>query len=106
MRNHFVVSVVPRNIPGRGAVVAIAPALVAACGGGGSGNGGGSASLDGKLERLIADNDLHGHPTLDQAPLTPEQAALLEKRIELGRMLFFDHALSGVEQTSCGTWWR
>ncbi|MBX3023632.1 hypothetical protein KF840_01850 [bacterium] len=76
---------------------------LAACGGGGSGGGNGAASLDRRLERLIADNHLHGHPTLDHPPLGAEQTALLEKRIELGRLLFFDHALSGVEQTSCAT---
>lgn len=77
--------------------------LAAACGGGSGGQGGGAAGVDQQLRKLIAANGLHGHPTLDQPALTAEQTALLDKRIELGRMLFFDHAMSGVEQTSCGT---
>lgn len=84
------------------ALAALAAIAVAGCGGSG-GDGGGSASLDARLERLIADHHLHGAPVLDEPSLTAEQLALREKRRELGRLLFFDHALSGVEQTSCGT---
>src|SRR5262249_39104173 len=44
-----------------------------------------------------------GSPTLDQPNLTDAQKEIVALRVELGRNLFFDHALSGVEQTSCGT---
>jgi cytochrome c peroxidase len=73
------------------------------CGGGGSGGGGGSNNLDTKLNKLIAQNGLHGSPQLNEGNLTQAQRDIKAKRVELGRNLFFDHALSGVEQTSCGT---
>lgn len=92
----------------RGAVAAgVAAALaVAGCGGGGSGGGGGGTSgsaLDRKLTRLIEQNGLHGSPTVHEPALSEAQLAIREKRRELGRNLFFDHALSGIEQTSCAT---
>lgn len=72
------------------------------CGGGSSGGGSG-ASADSRLQRVIADNNLKGSPTLTEPDLTDGQREIRELRRELGRLLFFDHALSGVEQTSCGT---
>jgi cytochrome c peroxidase len=95
-----------RSTPVRHCAVAatsVALLVLAGCGGGSGGHGGGSAALDRQLEGLIADNHLHAHPTFHQPPLNAEQQVLLDKRIELGRLLFFDHALGGVEQTSCGT---
>lgn len=78
---------------------------VAGCGGGGADGGGTTpgASLDIRIERLCTDNDIHGGPALIEAPLSDAQRAIRDKRRELGRLLFFDHALSGVRQTSCAT---
>ncbi len=60
--------------------------------------------LDEQLADLIAAEGLQGSPSLrDDPPLTAAQIEIRELRRELGRNLFFDHALSGVEQTSCGT---
>lgn len=73
------------------------------CGGGSSGGGSSNSSLDKKLSRLIDENNLSAFPALRESNLTQEQRDIREKRRELGRNLFFDHALSGVEQTSCGT---
>ncbi len=77
--------------------------LVAGCGDSGGGSGGGTASLDAQLRPLIEANGLTASPQLHEPALTPAQAAIREQRRELGRLLFFDHALSVVEQTSCGT---
>lgn len=82
-----------------GALVSVA---VAGCGGGSSG-GSSSQSLDSKLTRLIATEGLKGNPTLREPDYTTAQREIRELRIELGRNLFFDRALSGVEQTSCAT---
>jgi cytochrome c peroxidase len=80
----------------------IACLALAGCGGGGDG-GGSTETLDQQLAGLIADNDLEGSPRLTEPDLTDAQREIREKRRELGRQLFFDHALSGVEQTSCAT---
>lgn len=78
--------------------------VTAGCGGGGSSGGGSSsAKLDKRLDALVAENGLQGSPKLLEPVLSDGQRATREKRRELGRLLFFDHALSGVEQTSCGT---
>lgn len=82
---------------------ALMGAWLALAGCGGGGNGGSAATPDAQLDQLIADNGLHGSPRLREPDLTDAQRAIREKRRELGRVLFFDHALSGVEQTSCGT---
>lgn len=70
-------------------------------------NGGGSASttivLDDQVRELIDANQLVGSPHLDEPDLTPAQLHARELRRELGRNLFFDHALGGVQQTSCAT---
>ena len=78
-------------------------ALLAGCGGGGSNGGSSSASLDKRLGALIEENGLEGSPRLAEPVLSDGQREIRDKRRELGRLLFFDHALSGVEQTSCGT---
>ncbi len=79
-------------------------ALVAAgCGGSGNGGGGSGSALDTRLQALIEANDLVGGPTLYEPPYSDAQLAIREQRRELGRSLFFDHALSVVEQTSCAT---
>jgi cytochrome c peroxidase len=74
---------------------------LAGCGGGGG--GGSTATPDAQLDQLIADNSLRGAPQLREPELSDAQRAIREKRRELGRVLFFDRALSGVEQTSCAT---
>jgi len=79
-------------------------AMVSACGGsGGGGQGNSSQSLDQRVEKLCEENNLKGSPHLDEPALTADQLAIRDKRRELGRSLFFDHVLSGVEQTSCAT---
>src|SRR5262245_43893646 len=83
-----------------GSLLIIALAL-AGCGGGGG--GGETLSVDDRLQQLIADNNLRGNPQLREPTLSDAQREIREKRRELGRLLFFDHALSGVQQTSCGT---
>lgn len=82
---------------------ALAGAWLALAGCGGGGDGGSATSPDARLDQLIADNGLRGSPQLREPDLTDAQRAIREKRRELGRQLFFDHALSGVEQTSCAT---
>jgi cytochrome c peroxidase len=83
------------------AAAALAAAAVAGCGGD-DGTATTELSLDERLSQLIADNGLEGSPKLSE-DLTPPQLEIRELRRELGRNLFFDHALSGIEQTSCGT---
>lgn len=49
---------------------------------------------------------MEAHPTADRYSAgghTPEELATIRERADLGRFLFFDHVLSGVEQTSCAT---
>ena len=82
-------------------VAAAACLLVVGCGGGGSSSSSGSVS---QQVRTAAHNQgLKGSPTLKQPALTPQQQEIVALRVELGRNLFFDHAMSGVQQTSCGT---
>lgn len=85
-------------------LVVVSALVAAGCGDSGGNAGGGSgSSLDTRLQTLIDANDLVASPRLHEPPLTAEQIAIREQRRELGRNLFFDHALSVVEQTSCGT---
>jgi len=75
--------------------------LVVGCSDGSGGSSGGSV---GKQARKAAlDQGLTGSPKLTEPNLTPEQIEIREERRELGRNLFFDKIVSGVEQTSCGT---
>jgi len=60
-------------------------------------------SIDSRLRGLIAAEGLKASPALREPELTGEQREIRELRRELGRNLFFDHILSGIEQTSCGT---
>jgi cytochrome c peroxidase len=69
----------------------------------GCGVGGSSSDTALKVRIAASAQGLRGSPMLRPPVLTPPQRETLELRIELGRNLFFDHALSGVEQTSCGT---
>lgn len=88
----------------RGGVVVALVLALAGCGGGGSGGGGSSsAKLDKRLAALVKENGLRGSPRLFEPVLSDAQRAIRDKRRDLGRLLFFDHALSGIEQTSCGT---
>ena len=83
-----------------GVGLAVAALAMAGCD---SGSDAQPQTLDAQLATLIADNGLKGSPKLKEPDLTPEQYEIRELRRELGRNLFFDRALSGVEQTSCGT---
>lgn len=76
--------------------------LIAGCGGS-SGGGSSSSNLNQQVRREAKDQGMKGSPTLRQPELTAEQQEIVELRVELGRNLFFDHAMSGVEHTSCGT---
>lgn len=69
----------------------------------GCGGGGGSTDTDSQLSALIEAEGLQPQPKLDEPPFTAVQREARELRRELGRQLFFDHTLSGIEQTSCGT---
>lgn len=82
--------------------IALLSLAVAACGSSDSG-GSAEASLDSRLREVIAENGLQGSPTLREPDLTAAQREIRELRRELGRNLFFDHILSGVQQTSCAT---
>lgn len=85
----------------RVASVLVGLLLLGGCGGG---DGGATpASTDSRLRALIAAEGLKASPTLREPDLTGEQREIRELRRELGRNLFFDHVLSGIEQTSCGT---
>lgn len=64
---------------------------------------GGPLSLDDELAELIEFEGLRGSPMLAEPDYTAEQLAIRELRRELGRHLFFDKVMSGVEQTTCGT---
>jgi hypothetical protein len=82
---------------GLGAIVGLVglAALVAACGGSGGGqSGGGSQSLDQRVEKLCQENNLEGSPQLIEPNYTTAQLDIRDKRRELGRLLFFDHALA------------
>ena len=74
------------------------------CGCGGSGSDApASSDLNAEVRQAATSQGLHGFPALKQPDLTPRQTEIRELRRELGRNLFFDHALSGVQQTSCST---
>ena len=76
--------------------------LVAACGGG-SGGAPATSNVNAQVRQLAKSQGLKGFPTLNEPTLTPEQTEIREMRRELGRNLFFDHVMSGVKHTSCGT---
>lgn len=78
-------------------------ALAPACGGSGGGSPSPGKSLDQRVEALCEENGLEGAPQLVEPDYTAAQLEIRDKRRELGRLLFFDHALSGVQQTSCAT---
>lgn len=86
--------------------------LVAGCGGSGSdssaGTGGAGATptpatLAQQVRQAANTQHLKGSPVLTHPTLSGPQEEIQQLRIELGRNLFFDHAMSGVQQTSCGT---
>ncbi len=66
---------------------------------------GGSSSPDvnQQVRQTAQAQGLKGNPTLTQPALTMSQQEIVQLRVELGRNLFFDHAMSGVQHTSCGT---
>lgn len=63
-------------------------------------------SVDALVRSLAAANGVQPNPRNEQLArenFTPDELDVLDQRVELGRFLFYDHALSGVEQTSCAT---
>lgn len=70
---------------------------------GGDGDSAAVANTDSQLSALIKAEGLRPEPKLKEPNLSDAQGEIRELRRELGRQLFFDHVLSGVEQTSCGT---
>lgn len=73
---------------------------------GGCGGSGGSApalSTNAQVRQAAESQGCKGSPHLTEPNLTPAQFEIRELRRELGRNLFFDHVMSGVQQTSCGT---
>jgi cytochrome c peroxidase len=81
-------------------LMAIAALVAGGCSDGGDG---GSTSIAQQARQAALDQGLKGSPRLSEPALSPEQREIRELRRELGRNLFFDKALSGVEQTTCGT---
>ncbi len=73
----------------------------------GCGDDGGGGSAPASVEKQVRDaataQGLKGSPVLTEPSLSPEQQEIRELRRELGRNLFFDKIMSGVEQTSCAT---
>lgn len=62
--------------------------------------------LNDAVRDLAAAQGLYGFPGADRydhSDLPERDQQIIAERTELGRFLFNDHALSGVEQTSCGT---
>jgi cytochrome c peroxidase len=76
---------------------------LAGCGDGSSGGSEPSASLEEQIRQAAQAQGLKGSPVLQEPDLTSGQRQIRELRRELGKLLFFDKALSGVEQTTCGT---
>ena len=93
---------VGRKLTAGGALL-MAAAWLVACGGSSSGGSNGTGSLNAQLYAACAKNELKPNPVLKEPSLTPDQTEIRELRRELGRNLFFDHVMSGVQQTSCGT---
>ena len=77
-------------------------AMLTACGGG-SGGAPASTNVNAQIRQAATSQGLKGFPKLDQPNLTSQQSEIRELRRELGRNLFFDHVMSGVQHTSCGT---
>ncbi len=84
-------------------VLFIAGVWLAGCGGSGDNGTATTSSLNAELAAVCAQNGLKGNPTLTEPALSADQTEIRELRRELGRNLFFDHVMSGVEQTSCST---
>jgi cytochrome c peroxidase len=83
---------------------AVAVIAVLAVGCGGSSSGSSSASnVNAQVRQSAESQGCLGSPRLAEPSLTPAQVEIRELRRELGRNLFFDHVMSGVQQTSCGT---
>jgi cytochrome c peroxidase len=62
-----------------------------------------SSTIDDRISALIRAEGLRGSPALAEPTLTAAQREIRALRRELGRQLFFDHTLGGIEQTSCAT---
>jgi cytochrome c peroxidase len=76
--------------------------IVALAGCGGSG-GGTTPSVSTEVRQLAQSQGCKGAPQLNEPTLTDAQREIRELRRELGRNLFSDHVMSGVEHTSCAT---
>ena len=68
-----------------------------------AGCGSDSDSINDDIRDEAAAQGMVGSPQLDQPDWSDEQLQILDKRVELGKALFHDKALSGVQQTSCAT---
>lgn len=62
-----------------------------------------ASRLNAQVRRSCEEDGLEGGPLLIEPLLTPAQREIRELRRELGRNLFFDAVLGGVQQTSCAT---
>ena len=63
-----------------------------------------ASTLDDSLRAIATENGLTPYPHSTRYDFdTYEQRHTVRLRADLGRLLFFDHIMSGVEQTSCGT---
>ncbi|MGH3053634.1 MAG: cytochrome-c peroxidase, partial [Gaiellaceae bacterium] len=76
--------------------------VLMACGGS-SGVAAPASDVNTQVRQVAKAQGLKGFPKLTEPTLTPEQSEIREMRRELGRNLFFDHVMSGVKHTSCGT---
>lgn len=76
--------------------------LAAGCGGSGSASTPVS-SVSAQVRQAAESQGCKAFPELTEPVLTAAQTEIRELRRELGRNLFFDHVMSGVQQTSCAT---
>src|SRR5512135_1476316 len=91
-----------RSILTTGTVVVLLATVLTACGGG-SGGAPASTNVNAQIRQAAKSQGLKGFPKLNEPNLTSQQSEIRELRRELGRNLFFDHVMSGVQHTSCGT---
>lgn len=62
-----------------------------------------SNSLADEVREAAFSQGLQGSPTVEFPAVSPRQQRIIDKRIALGRSLFFDQELGGVRHSSCGT---
>ncbi|HYD48639.1 MAG TPA: cytochrome c peroxidase [Terriglobales bacterium] len=78
--------------------VLVGAAAIAGCS-----DSGGSEGVEQQIRRVAREQGLQGSPALREPELTAAQQEIRELRRELGRNLFSDKIMSGVEQTTCAT---